>query len=138
MSALILENWCSVCAPFHRPASTLLLSVTGYIFALQYSTMFGSTLCFLHATFRPPVARAVRNARNFEPELHGGDGDVEGGSVRGGRVNANIRLRTRPPAGVAMGMGMSPTLGSGGAGGFHESMPPVGEFGKSRLHSHAR
>lgn len=133
-----------------RLASTLLLSVTGYIFSLQYSVIFGSTLCLLHATFRPPVARAVRTSRSFEPELHGGDGDVEGGvgagsgsggAISRGRVNANvnpnIRLRTRPPAGGGMGMAMSPGMGVGGSGGFHESMPPVGDIGISRLHSHA-
>ncbi|CAM9922501.1 unnamed protein product, partial [Scytosiphon promiscuus] len=75
-------------------ASMLLLSVTGYIFSLQFSGILGCAVCLLHATFRPPVARAVRNNRGGggAPELHGGDGDLEGG----GPVNANMRLRTRP------------------------------------------
>lgn len=118
----------------------LLLSVTGYIFSLQFAGILGSAVCLLHATFHPPVARAGRSARFVgEPELHGGDGDgdLEGGAVgrgRAGPVNANIRLRTRPIAGGAMGMGASQPMGGAT---FRENVPPMVDPNTARLHSHA-
>lgn len=112
----------------------MLLSVTGCIFSLQWSGVVGCSLCLLHATFRPPVARAVRSAARSgsggggveNPELHG-DGDLEGGGGggggavgrgRAGPVNANIRLRTRPmggPGGLAHPLGSDPFAPGGGA-----------------------
>jgi len=127
-----------------KPASMLLLSVTGYIFALQFSAVLGCAVCLLHATFRPPVARAVRSrGGGGAPELHGGDGDLEGGGGGGGNVgrgrpgpvNANMRLRTRPVPGGAMGgMSTSPTPGGGAGAGF--GAPPMVDPAVAR-HSHA-
>ncbi|CAM9566381.1 unnamed protein product [Discosporangium mesarthrocarpum] len=82
--------------------STLLLSVTGYVFSLQYSLMLGGIVCILHAVLRPPVARAVRGGGGLRLE---GDGeDLEGGGKvgmggRAGHVNVNMRLRSRPGGG---------------------------------------
>ncbi|CAM9269278.1 unnamed protein product, partial [Ectocarpus fasciculatus] len=121
-------------------ASMLLLSVTGYIFSLQFSGILGCAVCLLHATFRPPVARAVRNTRGGgPPELHGGDGDLEGGGGIGrgrpGPVNANMRLRTRPMPGAGAGMATTPPPGAGG--GFRESAPPMVDPSGAGRHSHA-
>lgn len=135
------------------PGTLLLLSITGYIFSLQWSGAVGCSLCLLHATFRPPVARAVRGATSrgpdgigSNPELHGGDGDLEGGGGVGsgggngrGRVNANMRLRTRPTAGgMTGGGGMSPVPMGGGA--FHDtrsSGPMVDPMAATRGRPHA-
>ncbi|CAM9782005.1 unnamed protein product [Pylaiella littoralis] len=126
-------------------ASLLLLSVTGYIFALQFSGILGCAVCLLHATFRPPVARAVRNQRGGgggAPELHGGDGDLEGGGAtigrgRPGPVNANMRLRTRPvPGGPMGGMSTTPPPGGGAGAGFRDSAPPMVDPGSAGRHSH--
>lgn len=127
-------------SPTHpSPVTLLVLSVTGYIFSLQFAGLVGSSICLLHALFRPPVARAVRNARSGDPELHGGDGDLEGGGAvgrgRAGPVNANMRLRTRPALGGPMGMASPPGAG-GSMAGFHQT-PPIGDPTGSRLHSHA-
>lgn len=135
-------------APPHQIlASMLLLSVTGYIFSLQFSGVLGCAVCLLHATFRPPVARAVRNSRNGgnAPELHGGDGDLEGGGGGGvgrgrpGPVNANMRLRTRPVPVGAMGGGATtpPRMGVGGGGGFRDGAPPMVDPSSAGRHSHA-
>lgn len=132
------------CCTASHPASMLLLSVTGYIFSLQFSGILGSAVCLVHATFHPPLARAGRNARSGgDPELHGGDGDgdLEGGSTvgrgRAGPVNANMRLRTRPTAGGAMGMATAPPMGGGGGANFRENVPPMVDPSTARLHSHA-
>lgn len=118
----------------------LLLSVTGYIFSLQFSGFIGSAVCLLHAVFHPPASRAVRGARGAEPELHGGDGDLEGGGTvgrgRAGPVNANIRLRTRPTAVGAMGMVNSPMGGGGGGGGVRDGVSML-DPAAVRSHSHA-
>lgn len=54
----------------------------------------------------------MRGTRGIEPELHGGDDDLEGGGVVGqgrpGPVNANMRLRTRPPNVGTVPMGNVP------------------------------
>lgn len=119
----------------------LLLSVTGYIFSLQFAAVLGGAVCLLHATFRPPVARAVRRGGGGAPELHGGDGDLEGGGGgnlggrgRPGPVNANMRLRTRPVPGGAMGGGMATSPPPGVGAGF--GAPPMVDPAAGR-HSHA-
>ena len=146
-SAAVLSYGCTACfCTASRPsaASMLLLSVTGYVFSLQFSGILGSAVCLVHATFHPPLARAARSARSGgDPELHGGDGggDLEGGSTVGrgrpGPVNANMRLRTRPTAGGAMGMATGPPMGGGSAGTFRENVPPMVDPSTARLHSHA-
>lgn len=145
--AAVLSYCCTACcctASRRSAASLLLLSVTGYIFSLQFSGILGSAVCLVHATFHPPVARTARNARSGgDPELHGGDGDgdLEGGSTvgrgRAGPVNANMRLRTRPTAAGAMGMATAPPMGGGSGGIFRENVPPMVDPSTARLHSHA-
>lgn len=124
----------------------MLLSFTGYIFALQWSGAFGCLLCLLHAVFRPPVARALRHASRgcTDPELEKGDGDVEGGGAgmkgrgRAAPVNANIRLRSRPGAGGAVGPGMAPPFGAAVANGaFRESgVSRMDPAASTRQHAH--
>ncbi|CAM9411401.1 unnamed protein product [Chrysoparadoxa australica] len=80
-------------------ASVLLLSLTGYIFTLQWSLLIGGMLSMGHASFRPPVARAVAHQSRADAEHSAGSGgmaameDLEGGGdPRNMPANANIRL----------------------------------------------
>lgn len=128
--------------PPRATGALVMLSFTGYIFALQWSGALGCTLCLLHATFRPPVARALRGSAlggGGDPELQMGDGDVEGGVGRGrpAPVNANIRLRSRPAIG-GVGPGMSaPPMGGGAS--LREGIAPMDSTsgnGLMRTHPH--